>query len=200
MVNITEFISHYTDASCEQIAFAWNGKHASEFQDANQVLRWEVIEICIAQPAIAPLLLLEHAFLADADWAVEAWGSPHHFAQLASVLLERGQEAAMDSFSKGFVRSFDTFGACHEVTLSKPLLLRLTQSVKESLSYATEEDHQKRFEAVLELFVKLENQTATQGWATLKPGTPVSNIRVVWPRWYHKLWRKLTDIAKNRTT
>jgi O-acetyl-ADP-ribose deacetylase (regulator of RNase III) len=172
-----EFVSQYTPATRNQIDFAWNGKHASEFQDSNQEFRWQVVSYCIEQPVQASPLLLEHLFLADAEWAAEAWGSPHHFAQLASVLLERGQEAVLDTFSKGFVRSFDTFGSCHHIQLSKALLVRLTVSVKKSFSQATEQNHRKRFKKVLELFAKLQNETARQGWGIIAPGTPTPNIQ-----------------------
>lgn len=177
MSTAAEFVSQYAPASRGEIAFAWNGKYASDFRDANREFRWQVVSYCIAQAEQASPLLLEHLFLADAEWATEAWGSPHHFAQLASVLLERGQEAVLDTFSKGFVRSFDTFGACHHIQLSKVLLARLTVSVKESLAQAIEQNHRKRFEKLLELFAKLENETAAQGWGIIAPGTSASNIQ-----------------------
>lgn len=194
MITAEEFISQYTATARGQIDFAWNGKHAAEFQDTNQEFRWQVITLCISQAKHVSTLLLEHLFLADAEWAAEAWGTPQHFAMLGSILLERGQEAVLDSFSKGYVRSFDTFGACHEIQLPKALLVRLAVSVKDSLSLAMDENHQKRLEAVLELFEKLQNNTATQGWVKVDPGTPVSNIRVIWPRWYHKLWAKVSAL------
>lgn len=200
MSSAAEFISQYTASSRGEIDFAWNGKHAADFRDSNQEFRWQVVDLCINQSSLASPLLLEHLFLADAEWAAEAWGSPHHFAQLGSALLEVGQEAVLDSFSKGFVRSFDTFGACHEIQLSKPLHARLSASAKEALSVATEENHLKRLEAALALFTKLENETATQGWAKVEPGTPVSNIHVVWPRWYHRLWEKISGVWNRRAT
>ena len=200
MISPAEFISEYTESSRGEIDFAWNGKHAADFQDSNQEFRWQVVNLCITQSGLASPLLLEHLFLADAEWAAEAWGSPHHFAQLGSALLEIGQEAVLDSFSKGFVRSFDTYGACHEIQLPKALLGRLSENIKEALSVATEENHLKRLEAVLELFTKLESETATQGWAKIEPGTPVSNIRVVWPRWYHRLWKRISNLWKRRAT
>jgi hypothetical protein len=200
MSSAAEFISQYTASSRGEIDFAWNGKHAADFRDSNQEFRWQVVNLCINQSSLASPLLLEHLFLADAEWAAEAWGSPHHFAQLGSALLEIGQEAVLDSFSKGLVRSFDTFGACHEIQLSKPLLARLSASAKEALSVATEQNHLKRLEAALALFTKLENETATQGWAKVEPGTPVSNIRVVWPRWYHRLWQKISGVWSRRAT
>lgn len=200
MSSAAEFISQYTPSSRSEIDFVWNGKHAADFRDSNQEFRWQVVDLCINRSCLASPLLLEHLFLADAEWSAEAWGSPHHFAQLGIALLEMGKESVLDSFSKGFVRSFDTFGACHEIQLSKPLLARLSASAKEALSVATENDHVKRLEAALELFTKLENETATQGWAKVGPGTPVSNISVVCPRWYHRLWGKISGLWSGRAT
>ena len=52
----------------------------------------------------------------------------------------------------------------------------------------------KRLTSARDLFVKLADGTATQGWVTVASGTPVSNVRTVWPRWYHKLWAKVTGM------
>ena len=177
MSTVAEFVSQYTPASRDQITFTWNGKHASEFRDANQKFRWQVVDYCIAHKEQAPPILLEHLFLADAEWAAEAWGTPAHFAQLASALLERGQEAVLDTFAKGLVRSFDTFGACHYIRLPKPLLVRLAESAQASLAQATEQDHRKRLESVLELFAKLEKGSATEDWAIIAPDMPASNTQ-----------------------
>jgi hypothetical protein len=144
--------------------------------------------------------LLEHLFLADAEWAAEAWGSPHHFAELGTLLLVRGQEATIDCFSRGYVRSFDTYGACHQIQLSQPLLSKLSVAANEQLAHAADEDQKKRLEAVVELLAQSEKNTATQGWAQVRPGTPISNIRVVWPRWYHKLWAKVIGFLRDHAT
>lgn len=200
MSSVAELISRYTASSRGEIDFAWNGKYAADFRDSNQEFRWQVVDLCISQSSLVSPLLLEHLFLADAEWAAEAWGSPRHFAKLGSTLLEVGQEAVLESFSKGFVRSFDTFGACHEIQLSKPLLARLAASTKEALGIAVDENHLRRLEATLALFTKLEKETATQGWVKVEPGTPVSNIRVVWLRWYHRLWEKISSLWRRCAT
>jgi hypothetical protein len=200
MIATDDFISRYVSEQRPQIDFAWNGKHAEEFKDINQDFRWQVVRLCIAQPELAPLNLLEHLFLADAEWAAEAWGSPHHFAELGTLLLERGQEAALDSFSHGYVRSFDTYGACHQIQLNSLLLSKLSVSATEQLTQATDEKQKKRLEAVIELLAQIEKSTAAQGWAQVGPGTPVSNIRVVWPRWYHKLWAKVLGLLRGHAT
>jgi hypothetical protein len=195
-----DFISRYADDQQPQIKFAWNGKHAEGFEDTNQEFRWQVVAQCIAQPELAPLNLLEHLFLADAEWTAEAWGSPHHFAELGASLLVRGHEAAIDCFSRGYVRSFDTYGACHQIQLSQPLLSKLSVAASEQFAQATEEDQKKRLESVVELLTKIEKNTAAQGWAQIGPGTPVSNIHVVWPLWYHKLWAKVIGFLRGHAT
>lgn len=186
------FVASYSESEQPQIAFAWNGKHAADFVDLNQEFRWTVVEHCLAKRSSASLLLLSDLFMADADWSREAWGAPHHFAQLGSLLLERGGANALDTFSKGFNRSFDTFGACHEMALSPKLLEELSDAVAVRLSGTLDESSQTHLAACRELFAKLTQGTATDGWATVAPDTPVSNVRIVWPRWYHKAWLKLT--------
>ncbi len=194
MNDAAEFISKFTPKLSGKIDFAWNGKHAADFVDTNQIFRWQVVELCIENSQLASPILLERLFLADANWSVEAWGSPYHFAQLGKILLERGEEKAIESFSKGFICSFDTFGACHEIRLSEQLLGRLKQHVKLALDKNIDELQRKELESAAELFEKIGAGVADQGWARVEPGTPVSNIRVIWPRWFHKIWIKAKAI------
>jgi hypothetical protein len=187
----SSFIATYSTAEQPRVAFAWNGKHAAEFVDANQEFRWSIVEHCLANPSDPSPLLLAHLFIADAAWSTQAWGSPRHFAQLGALLLERGEANALASFAEGFVRSFDTFGACHAMSLPPQLLTRLSTATCAELATANDESIVKRLTAARDLFVKLAEGTATQGWATVPSGTPVTNVRIVWPRWYHKLWAKV---------
>ncbi len=41
------------------------------------------------------------------------------------------------------------------------------------------------------IFEKLARGTANEGWTKVGPGTPVTNIRIVYPRWYHRAWQQL---------
>jgi hypothetical protein len=43
MIAATDFISGYAVDQLPQIMFAWNGKHAEEFEDTNQEFRWQVV-------------------------------------------------------------------------------------------------------------------------------------------------------------
>ena len=200
MLNITDFVEKYTEADRERIAFAWNGKHAADFEDANQEFRWKVVHACLASPGVASPLLLEHLFLADSQWSCEAWSSPHHFAELGSALLVRGEESALGPFARGFVASFDTFGSCHELHLPSELLARLARHAQQALAEAPDEEQRKPLEAVIELFAKLQDGTAGHGWAKVAPGTPVATMHVVSPRWYHQAWVKFTALWGRNAT
>jgi len=197
---VADFIERYTEADREQVAFAWNGKHGADFEDANQEFRWKVVHACLTSSEEASPLLLEHLFLADSEWSCQAWGSPHHFAQLGGALLVRGEEAVLGSFAKGFVASLDTFGSCHELRLPAELLARLTRHTQQVLAATNDEEQQKPLEAVAELFAKLQQGSASQGWAKVEPGTPVTNVRVVWPRWYHKALAKVSSLWRRHAT
>jgi len=193
------FVAGYSPADRARIDFAWNGKHADQFVDAHQQMRWDVVSYCLSAPGSAPSELLQHLFLADAAWTREAWGSPQHFGALAALLLQRGGEAVIETFASGLNASFDTFGACHEMTLSPELAARLAVVAQEKAAIATDDRMRKCLENAVELFAKLQKGTAQQGWAVVASGTPVRNVRVVWPRWYHKLLRTLSAWVKRAT-
>jgi len=192
MTAITRFISEYRTADKERIAFAWNGKHAGEFSDANQEFRWAVAKGCIENPALASTELIEHLFLADAEWSRQAWGAPNHFAALGKALLLRGGCCAIDAFSAGLMVSFDTFGACHQIRLPADQLELLIADLKTRLGGCQDEKVKLRLESALELFQKIQADTATTGWQTLRPGAEVKNIRIVSPSWFQRLWGRVT--------
>ena len=200
MTNLSTFIAEYTEAEHSRIAFSWNGKYSSEFEDANQDFRWKVVQECLAAPSTASPLLLKHLFTADAQWSKEAWCAPRHFAGLAAALLTEGQEPMLVAFANGLVTSFDTFGACHEMQLPASLVARLSLAAQQELADTSQKEERKPMEVVAELLRKLQQGTATQGWVQVAPGTPVSNVRVVWPRWYHRLGSRLVCLLRLRNT
>ena len=201
MSAVPEFVAEYSEADRPKIDFSWNGKHAAEFVDANQQFRWDVVSYCIEEPGKASALLLEHLFMADASWTREAWGSPRHFGPLAATLLERGGEESLNTFSLGLNASFDTFGACHQtMRVSPALAARLALVAREKAEATSDEDLRRRLKSASELFEKIQKGTASDGWASAAPGTPVHNIRIVWPRWYHKVWMRLSAWVKKRAT
>jgi len=191
MSSVQEYIANYKDADSARIAFAWNGKHAAEFKDANQEFRWQVASYCIEHPEAAAPDLLSALYRADADWSREAWCSPNHFAPLAATLLLRGGDAVIDTFAEGLYASFDTFGACHQMRLPQHLLITLSETLQQRIRQCSDVQRKKWLEGSLELIDKLQRGIATQGWVNVPSGTPVSKVRVVWPRRYHRVWRRI---------
>lgn len=189
---VADFVRGYAPGQVKRIQFAWNGKHASDFFDSNQAFRAAVVEYVRAQPGEASAELLTDLFKASASWAREAWGAPRGFEELAAALLTRRGEEALPDFRWGLGQSFDTFGACHQMRLDPVLAKKLQSAAEAGIAVVLTED-KKAWEGMRDLFAKLAAGTATQGWVTVPPGTPVSNVRVV-PQWHLKLtafWKRL---------
>lgn len=62
--SLEDFIQTYCESDERRIRFAWNGKHADEFRDANQDFRHEVLEVVSEHTDAAPPLLLRDLFRA----------------------------------------------------------------------------------------------------------------------------------------
>ena len=43
-----------------------------------------------------------------------------------------------------------------------------------------------------ELFSKVQGGNAQEGWVSLELGTEVQGTAIIWPKWYHKVWGKLS--------
>jgi len=179
-VSVSTFVEHYTPAERQRIAFAWNGKHATEFVDSNQDFRWSLVKHCLANPEQPSPELLVDLFVSDAEWSAEAWGAPQHFADLGALLLKRGGANAVVPFAQGFNRSFDTFGACHGLPISLELSSRLALVAAE-LAAGSTGPLASQLSATHELFMSLCAGTASQGWSAVAGGTPVASIRVSKP-------------------
>lgn len=194
--DVRSFVTQYGRDGADRIRFDWNGKHAGEFVDANQAFRFRVVEYVCANPGDASPRLLVDLFTESADWAREAWGAPRNFAKLGAELLSCGGEDVLPQFLSGFLQSFDTFGACHQMKLDPVLTQRLIQITEERAATASSTDR-RLWDAGRELFANLAAGTASQGWAVLPPGTPVTNVRVV-PRrrlMLGALWKRFRAIA-----
>lgn len=177
--SVVEFALRYTTDQSEAIRFAWNGKHAAEFQDENQEFRWSLAQLIISEPDLVPIVLIRDILLEDATWSHEAWCAPHHFAGLLSILLQRGGREYLGDFAAAMNATFDTFGAAHEVVIPQQQAHELLQEAELHLLIETDVRRRSELESARELFRKLIEGNATQGWATVPPGTPVRNIRVL---------------------
>lgn len=199
MDSVKEFVDQYDDSSKSLIDFSWNSKHAAEFSDSNEKFRWRVTSYCLDKPEAASIKLLEHLFLADANWSVEAWCAPHHFADLATLLLMRGGEEVIETFATGFNASFDTFGSCHQISFPSNLALHYSDLAREKAGSTLDNDMQSRLESASELFLKIHKGTAGEGWGYIDPGTPVTNIKLVEKRKNGKLLRWISKWIKRAT-
>jgi len=200
MTSASDYVANYPASGAEKVAFAWNGKHAAEFVDSNYDFRKSVVDYCLANESAPDPALLADLFRADAEWSRQAWCAPNHFPDLATLLLIRGEESVLGAFAEGFGACFDTFGACHQMGLPAETLSRLTAGLQERICSEPESERRKPLEAALELFEKFSSGTASQGWVQVAPGTPVTNIRVVYPRWYHRLWNQFKSLFATKNS
>ncbi|MBU0510174.1 MAG: hypothetical protein KKD28_14915 [Chloroflexi bacterium] len=176
---IASFVSHFDESDADCIAFSWNGKHAAEFHDANHDFRAAVTEYVLRHSGDASIGLLRALFKAHAEYSVEAWSVSLNFGDLGALLLSRGGTDVVDDFASGFVATFDTYGACHQMSIDVLTLRHLSQYVAGELEGEPSEERRRKLEAAQHLFGKLKNGTAHEGWVVLQPGTAVSNIRSV---------------------
>lgn len=181
--DVPEFVRGYDRSDWERLRFAWNGQHAEDFEDANQEFRAAVTRYAIENPGEATAELLADLFQAHSEWSREAWCAPLGFEEIGALLLSGGGGAVLPRFAKGFVATFDTFGACHAMQLDPTLLRSLQVRCRELLAGYLQEEDRKRLGSVDELFEKIRKGTAHEGWAVVSPGppAPVANIRVVGP-------------------
>ncbi|MDH3741667.1 MAG: hypothetical protein OER56_08720, partial [Hyphomicrobiales bacterium] len=103
-VAVTEFVESYTD-DASAIIFDWNGKHADEFQDANEAFRCAVIDCVIADPERAPLLLLVELYRALTDHSAEAWSIDQRVETIARLMLVKGRSAVAYDYIDGARKS-----------------------------------------------------------------------------------------------
>ena len=96
----------------------------------------------------------------------------------------------------GFTASFDTFGACHQMELDPIVRSALIRHVEKQLNETSDERTKTKLESGKELFDKLRTGNAGEGWAVLKPGAPVTNIRVVGRAGL--AWRRIKSVLKLR--
>ncbi|MGJ5816342.1 hypothetical protein [Paludibaculum fermentans] len=177
--SIHEFALHYDGQQRASIRFAWNGKHAEEFHDEHQELRWSLARLALAEPDSVPLVLLRDLLLEDSAWSHKAWCAPHHFAGLLSILLHRGGREYLFDFAAAMNATFDTFGAAHEVVISAEEAHDLLLGAEAYLRVETDPRRRTELESAQELFRKLIDGNAAEGWVQIPPGTPVRNVRVV---------------------
>lgn len=103
MEAVNEFCARYTSAEGRaRIAFAWNGKHAEQFLDANQPFRQRVLKTVLASLDRVPIELVRDLYDAETAWASEAWCvNAEAVRALAEELLTRGGPEFVEDFLRG---------------------------------------------------------------------------------------------------
>ena len=131
---IDSFVANYDDTCAERIRFAWNGKHADSFEDANYEFRKSVIERVLVDLDAAPLPLVRDLFTAETELSREAWCIDERVAQLAENLLVRGGTEMLFNFLRGKSQSFDASMCCGTVKLPPELSRALLAFVESQLA------------------------------------------------------------------
>ena len=189
---VEQFSTGYrSQVDLERISFKWNGKHAEEFDDQNGEFRRTVAEFIIDSKEAVPYELIRDIFIEDAKWAKEAWGTSNIFPSIAEKMLKVGQEYAILDFLYGFSMSFDTYACCHTIDLSGIDLQKFINFIDNQINEESDETTLKMLEAGREFFTKHLQGNAADGWVGLKPGVPITNIKVI-----HPLSTRIKFIAK----
>lgn len=181
MDEIVEFTRTYTSNQRPRIEFAWNGKHAADLCDANRDFRSSVDSFICEDPGQAQIELIRDLFIEESKWSIEAWCAPFTFPRLGELLLTRGGADYLTDFLQGCFASFDTLGACHQMKIDPVVIAPLIRELEQRINGAPDEGQKNSFDSGRALLEKLQTGTASKGWATVQPGTPVENVRVVGP-------------------
>lgn len=148
--------------------FEWNGKHAGDFVDANQEFRRAVRQAALGDPSAFPLELFRHLAAEEAEWSREAWCAPEDFPELLAALLRRGGREAIRDFAAAANFTFDTFGAAHEVRLTRDEADEYLDAARELLNSETDEQARAALKSTVELLEKLRDGNAADGWVAVQ--------------------------------
>jgi hypothetical protein len=142
MLAVKDFVRIYSPEAEPQIAFAWNGKHASEFIDANMQFRREVCSFFQDDKSAFSLPLIAALFKAESLFAKEAWGVNRVVSRLAQELLERGGVEYLDLYLAGARCGMDAYLETGNITLSKPRCQELLDQCKVNATLANGDEKQ----------------------------------------------------------
>jgi hypothetical protein len=153
-MDIHLYIANYSSAKHQgKMMFAWNGKHADAFQDANYEFRRQVLEIVLLDLKAAPIELIRDLYDAETAMALEAWGVyAEAVSALSEELLTRGGPAYVEDFLRGKIgRGMDAYCSAYfdcPCTLAE----RLLKETKSLLAEASDELRRNRLEAGCKIF------------------------------------------------
>jgi len=151
---ISKFVRNYSEADAHRIVFAWNGRHADEFEDANLEFRQRVLDAVEAEPAAAPLTLIRDLFRAETELSREAWCVDQRVALLARVMLIRDGKGLLLEFLRGKCQSFDASMCCGRAYLEPHVASDLLQEVERRLTTTTDEQEIALLRVGVEMFTE----------------------------------------------
>jgi hypothetical protein len=149
-----DFIARYDPARDRaRVAFAWNGKHADDFRDANQEFRRQVVRAALRDVSRVPVELVRDLYDAETAWAKEAWGVDHRaVSTFARELLTRGGAAFVEDYLAGKVgRGMDASMSAH-FECPRQLAQQLLAEVVARLAAGAEGERLRLLEAGRDIF------------------------------------------------
>jgi hypothetical protein len=180
MEDLSHFIASYTDADEHRIRFAWNGKHADEFSDANYDFRKKVLEAVLQQPDAAPLSLVRDLFRAETELSREVWCVDNRVATLAEIMLTRGGRASLIEFLRGKCQSFDASMACGGIRIDRRLAKDLHDEATRLLRKCNDDRERKLLEVGRVTFAE---RAFGSGSFTSPPAAQTKPPKLRWYQW-----------------
>jgi hypothetical protein len=139
---VRDFVRTYSPEAEPQIAFAWNGKHAEDFNDSNMQFRRDVCVFFQDDKGAFSLPLIAALFKAETLFAREAWGVNQVVSRLAQELLERGGVEYLDLYLAGARCGMDAYMETGNITLSKSRCQELLDQCKANATFANGSEKQ----------------------------------------------------------
>ncbi|MHB1038174.1 MAG: hypothetical protein ACYC35_13665 [Pirellulales bacterium] len=154
MNDLSHFIASYSNSDERRIAFAWNGKHAGDFNDGNLEFRKAVLDAVLANPAVAPLALVRDLFRAETEFSREAWCVDNRVAALAGIMLTRGKTEVLMDFLRGKCQSFDASMACGGMVIEPEVAAELLREIDARMKAPTDDEERRLLQVGREVFVE----------------------------------------------
>ncbi|NNE24788.1 MAG: hypothetical protein HKN11_19490 [Rhizobiales bacterium] len=148
---VKEFVETYTD-DASAIIFDWNGKHADEFEDANEDFRSAVIDCVVADPDRVPLALLVELYRALTVRSAEAWSIDQRVETIARLMLVKGRSAVAYDYIEGARQSFDAMCATGFAGCPRDIAEECLEHARTSLRSASKDDGRDVWETAVERF------------------------------------------------
>lgn len=146
------------DASA--ISFQWNGKHAEQFEDANELFRDAVLDQVIDRPDDAPLPLIVELYRALTEYSAEAWCIDERVENLAVMMLKKGRSGVARDYILGSMQSYDAQSASVFAGCPRDVAEECVALAHSKLRSEKNEDERQIWEVGLERFELLLKHAA----------------------------------------